>query len=196
MDCPICDYYERNKQKGKTTNMNTLTSGTKVSRQEAVDLIRNSKGKFITVTFTKKSDGTERVMNCRLGVKKDLKGTGRKIDTSKFIGVWDRTKHDYRVINIAGIKYLTIQGKEYAVDDSVITPTTVATTPSRAKINAPSTGLQYSVAEGATLQDLKTEVRSYIQQGWKPIGGLAIGVSDDVVSYNYKPRYLQAMTKE
>jgi len=183
------------KLKGK--QMNTVTSVQKVSRQEAVDLIRNSKGRFITVTFTKKSDGTDRMMNCRLGVKKDLKGTGRKIDTSKFIGVFDLQKTDYRVINIAGIKYLTIQGKEYAVDDSVITPTIVSTKPSF-KATTPNTkvvGLEYSVAEGKTIQDLKTEVRIYISKGWKPLGGIVLGV-DVNFSLSYTPRYLQAMIKE
>ena len=44
-----------------------------ISTEEAKQLIKDTKGKFFTVTFTKK-DGTTRVMNARLGVKAYLKG--------------------------------------------------------------------------------------------------------------------------
>jgi hypothetical protein len=43
-----------------------------ISRPEAKQMIKDTKGKFFTVTFTKK-DGTTRVMNARLGVKAYLK---------------------------------------------------------------------------------------------------------------------------
>ena len=53
---------------------------------------------FITVTFLKK-DGTIRKMNCRMGVKKHLKGGESTLDASKYVTVFDMTKGEYRAIN-------------------------------------------------------------------------------------------------
>ena len=63
-----------------------------------IDRILNSNGKIFTVEFTKK-DGTIRIMNCRLGVTKYLKGGSSTLDPNKFITVYDMQSKGYRAIN-------------------------------------------------------------------------------------------------
>lgn len=57
----------------------------------------NSNGKFLTVTF-KKKDGSIRVMNCRLGVTKHLKGGASTLNPEKYITVYDMQSKGYRAI--------------------------------------------------------------------------------------------------
>jgi hypothetical protein len=93
-----------------------------ITRDEAKRLIKDTKGKFFTVTFTKK-DGTERVMNARLGVKKYLKGGELPYDADEkgLIPVYDvklgKTQKDdaYRMVNLSTIKNLKIGNNEYTV---------------------------------------------------------------------------------
>ena len=72
-----------------------------------IDRILNSNGKIFTVEFTKK-DGTIRIMNCRLGVTKYLKGGSSTLDPNKFITVYDMQSKGYRAINKDAI--LTVRG--------------------------------------------------------------------------------------
>lgn len=67
----------------------------------------NSNGKICTVTFTKK-DGSIRVMNCRLGVTKHLKGGASTLDPEKYITVYDLKSEGYRAI--AKDQILAIKG--------------------------------------------------------------------------------------
>lgn len=90
---------------------------TNISLAEAIDVIMASKGKMITVEFTKRTDGTHRVMNCRLGVRKHLTGEGSKYSFADkdLIPVFDCKKMAYRVINARSVKKVRAGGKEYAV---------------------------------------------------------------------------------
>lgn len=63
-----------------------------------VDRILNSNGKIMTVKFVKK-DGSLRVMNCRLGVTKHLKGGSSTLNPDKFITVYDLKSEGYRAID-------------------------------------------------------------------------------------------------
>jgi hypothetical protein len=63
-----------------------------------VDRILNSNGKIMTVKFIKK-DGSLRVMNCRLGVTKHLKGGTSTLNPDKFITVYDLKSEGYRAID-------------------------------------------------------------------------------------------------
>jgi hypothetical protein len=65
--------------------------------------------KFFTATFIKK-DGSLRTMNCRLGVKKHLKGGEKKYNTEiyNYLTVYDMQKKGYRTININTLKELKI----------------------------------------------------------------------------------------
>ncbi len=73
------------------------------------ELILNSGGKFVTVTFTKK-DGSERVLNGRLGVTKHLKGGINTVDLDKFVVIYDMQAEGYRSINRQTIKSVKIDG--------------------------------------------------------------------------------------
>jgi hypothetical protein len=87
-----------------------------ISKQEATQIIKSTKGKYFTVSFTKK-DGTNRVMNARLGVKVYLKGGTLPYnpDEKGLIPVFDAKTKDYRMININTINKLVVGGVEYDV---------------------------------------------------------------------------------
>lgn len=65
---------------------------------EFIEKILRSNGKIMTIKFIKK-DGSLRVMNCRLGVTKHLKGGTSTLDPEKFITVYDLKSEGYRAIN-------------------------------------------------------------------------------------------------
>ena len=87
-----------------------------INRADAKTLIKATKGKFFTVTFTKK-DGTTRVMNARLGVKAYLKGGELPYDPESkgLIPVYDMGKQEYRMINTNTITNIKIGNKEFKV---------------------------------------------------------------------------------
>jgi len=63
-----------------------------------VERILSSNGKIFSVEFIKK-DGSVRLMNCRLGVTKHLKGGASTLDPNKFITVYDLQSKGYRAID-------------------------------------------------------------------------------------------------
>jgi hypothetical protein len=67
------------------------------------DLILASAGRFVTVTFTKKS-GELRTLTGRMGVTKHLKGGVSTLDSTKFITIFDMVNKGYRAINRETIK--------------------------------------------------------------------------------------------
>lgn len=87
-----------------------------ISVTEAIKLINGSKGRFFTVSFIKRGDNSLRTMNCRIGVQKGVKGTrkGRNRNTG-LITVFDMTNHEFRNINISGLRNIKVSGKEYQV---------------------------------------------------------------------------------
>jgi hypothetical protein len=87
-----------------------------ITKAEAKQLIKDTKGKFFTVTFIKK-DGTTRVMNARLGVKAYLKGGELPYDPEEkgLIPVYDVKTGDYRMVNVNTITKLKIGNNEYEV---------------------------------------------------------------------------------
>ena len=87
-----------------------------ITKEQAKQLIKDTKGKFFTVTFIKK-DGTERVMNARLGVKVYLKGGELPYnpDEKGLIPVYDVKTGGYRMVNVNTIKKLKIGNSEYNV---------------------------------------------------------------------------------
>lgn len=88
-----------------------------ITQQQAKQLIKDTKGRFFTVTFTKK-DGTTRVMNARLGVKAYLKGGELPYDPESkgLIPVFDIPKRAYRMVNVNTITKLKIGNNEYNVE--------------------------------------------------------------------------------
>jgi hypothetical protein len=95
-----------------------------ISSEEAKNLIKATNGKFFTVTFIKK-DGTERVMNARLGVKKYLQGGTLAFDAESkgLIPVFDLQAPDpekaYRMVSVDTISKLKIGGNTYTVVSSI-----------------------------------------------------------------------------
>jgi hypothetical protein len=87
-----------------------------ISKQEAAQIIKSTKGKYFTVSFTKK-DGTNRVMNARLGVKVYLKGGTLPYnpDEKGLIPVFDAKIKGYRMVNINTINKLIVDKVEYNV---------------------------------------------------------------------------------
>jgi len=68
--------------------------------------------KIFTVLFIKK-DGTLREMNCRLGVKKHLKGgeLGYDAKALNYLPVYDIQKEAYRMINVNTIQEIRFKGQ-------------------------------------------------------------------------------------
>ena len=91
-----------------------------IDKETAKELIFGTKGKFFTVKFIK-LDGSERVMNARLGVKKYLKGGTLKYDPAEFnyITVYDMGSKGYRTVNANTIQSLKIGNNEYVVPTTV-----------------------------------------------------------------------------
>tara|TARA_B110000503_G_scaffold76711_1_gene118324 strand:- start:482 stop:724 length:243 start_codon:yes stop_codon:yes gene_type:complete len=77
------------------------------------DLILKSAGRFVTVTFTKKS-GEDRTLTGRMGVTKHLKGGQSTLDANKYITIFDVVNKGYRAINRETIKSVTINHETHA----------------------------------------------------------------------------------
>jgi len=77
--------------------------------------IADSKGKFITVTFTK-NDGTIRTMNCRTGVTSKLSGGKSTVDHNKYLVVYDIKNNGYRCINRQSILSVKTMGKTITME--------------------------------------------------------------------------------
>lgn len=61
------------------------------------EVIENSGGKMLTVVFIK-ADGTERVLNGRVGVSKYVKGTGKAVN-DQYLTIYDVKNKGYRSVN-------------------------------------------------------------------------------------------------
>jgi hypothetical protein len=88
-----------------------------ITTTEAANLIRNSNGQFFTATFTKRSDGTLRTMNCRTGVTRHLHGGELSFNPAEkgLLIVFDAQKQGYRCIPLESITRLAISGQQYDV---------------------------------------------------------------------------------
>lgn len=88
-----------------------------ITAKQALEMIKESKGKIFSVTFVKK-DGTVRDMVCRREVLCHLKGgtLGYNPEDFNLIGVFDMKVQDYRSINLSTLQKLKMNGVEYVVD--------------------------------------------------------------------------------
>ena len=78
-----------------------------ISNNEAAILVKNYKGgQFFTVSFIKRTNGLLRTMNCRKGVKKDVKGEEHRynLENKNLICVRDVQNHKYRMISLENIR--------------------------------------------------------------------------------------------
>lgn len=78
-----------------------------------LEQIKKAENTFFHVEFIKK-DGSLRKMNCRLNVKKGVKGTGMSYNPIEkgLLPVWDLEKKNFRMINIKTITSLKIRKEE------------------------------------------------------------------------------------
>ena len=86
------------------------------SKVETVaEIIKAQGNKAVTVTFIKRTTGEKRVMNCRLGVKKHLKGGELKYDPKDYqlLTIYDLQKHDYRCISLDSVEKVVASGITY-----------------------------------------------------------------------------------
>ncbi|PHQ84129.1 MAG: hypothetical protein COB65_06315 [Thalassobium sp.] len=92
----------------------------KISKATAKDMIKGSKGKFVSVRFVKK-DGEVRDLNGRVGVHKSknapLKGVGLAYNPDDYglVGIFDAQKKDYRMVNVNTLSQLKVDGETYEV---------------------------------------------------------------------------------
>jgi len=102
-----------------------------IKRGDVVTFIRDeTTGKIFAVRFRKK-DGSIRDMVCRLGVKKGVKGVGRKgwvkgdtVANYGLLGVYDMNKIEkvgekgaFRMVNVETLINIKVNGVEYVVVD-------------------------------------------------------------------------------
>ncbi len=90
-----------------------------VTREQALNHINEKFGKFFTVVFIKRTNGEERRMLCRQGVKVHLAGgpPAYNFKEKDLIPVWDVQKAAYRSIPKEAITHIMIDGVWYNVED-------------------------------------------------------------------------------
>jgi hypothetical protein len=81
--------------------------------RETLAEIQKAEGTFFHVEFVKK-DGSLRKMNCRLNVKKGVKGTGMSYDPIEkgLLPVFDLEKRNFRMINLKTVTALKIRKEQ------------------------------------------------------------------------------------
>ncbi len=89
-----------------------------ITSDQAKNILKAHKnGKFFTVVFIKRTNGEERTMNCRKGVRKGVRGGGLKFDpvSKDLVGVFDIPKGQHRFISLEAIRRISINKKRYLV---------------------------------------------------------------------------------
>lgn len=85
--------------------------------ESKADLIRKlgENGRILTVTFIKRTTGELRVMNCRLGVKKGVKGIGMSYNPAEknLLGVYDMQNGGFRMIALESILKISGGGETH-----------------------------------------------------------------------------------
>lgn len=88
----------------------------KMSNKQKREILLTTKGKFFTASFIKQ-DGSERKMNCRMGVHKGLKGGKNSHEKhDEYVTVYDMAARGYRTINLETLKYIKMAGATITFD--------------------------------------------------------------------------------
>jgi hypothetical protein len=89
-----------------------------IDKTEAKQLIEDSKGLIFAATFTKK-DGTNRLMNARLG-KQYTSKTGKKApydpEQYNLLPVYDMKLKGFRMLNLNTLLSLSINNNKYIIE--------------------------------------------------------------------------------
>lgn len=89
-----------------------------ISQDEAQQMVKNYHGRqYFGVVFVKRTNGETRIMNCRKGVYKGVRGGGLSFNPvdKQLVGVHDRNIGQHRFISLDEIKSINMQGKRYIV---------------------------------------------------------------------------------
>ena len=75
-----------------------------------LNAINQSKGRFFTVEFIKRTNGENRIMLCRTGVRRGVTGFGLKFNPvdKGLKTVWDCNKRQFRMITLNSVSKLNI----------------------------------------------------------------------------------------
>tara|TARA_B100001250_G_C19450128_1_gene635618 strand:- start:388 stop:666 length:279 start_codon:yes stop_codon:yes gene_type:complete len=89
-----------------------------ITTNQAKKLIYNNDCKIFSVEFIKK-DGTHRLMNARLQVKKGVKGIGLRFkpEEHNLITAFDMQKGAFRMINCNNLVSLSTNKQKYLISD-------------------------------------------------------------------------------
>lgn len=87
---------------------------------EVLDFILTTHGRIFSIEFIKRTTGEKRLMVCRTGVSKGVKGVGRRFDTvdKGLVPVFDMQKDQHRMIPLEGIRRVKIDGQWHEVEQS------------------------------------------------------------------------------
>jgi hypothetical protein len=105
------------KTSGENVDYTNLTGKAKVDAVR--ELFAKSEGRWVSAVFIKRTDGTERAMTCRVGVKKYVKGVGLSFNPEKYAlqVVWEpkagKAEDAYRMVSLDGVISLKVDGTEY-----------------------------------------------------------------------------------
>ena len=88
-----------------------------ISLEEAIIKIEESEGKIFSVVFKKRTTGEWRKLIGRLGVHKNINGTGLKYDpaSKQLMTVYDMQNQGWRMINKESITALQTKGESYVI---------------------------------------------------------------------------------
>ena len=88
-----------------------------IDREEAIKIIKDSKGKIFGVSFVKRSTGELRHMTARLGVRKGVTGEGLKYDpeSRQLMTVYDMQKRGHRMVNTETLSRLNYKQINFIV---------------------------------------------------------------------------------
>lgn len=81
--------------------------------ETVINAIIEANGRIFSARFIK-ADGTSRTINCRVGVKKFLKGAG-KSHPKHLLNVYDMNNKGYRYVNLDTLESAQIDGKQYFI---------------------------------------------------------------------------------
>ena len=95
----------------------TLGQEKEVADQFLANLRELIGNRFVGLRYFSNSADTVKKYNISLGVKKHIKGTGRKDEPQFAFVAYDHNAKHYRTFNLANFKYLNFRGKFYSFED-------------------------------------------------------------------------------
>ena len=95
----------------------TLGQEKEVADQFLANLRELIGNRFVGLRYYSNSADAIKKYNISLGVKKHIKGTGRKDEPQFAFVAYDHNAKHYRTFNLANFKYLNFRGKFYSFED-------------------------------------------------------------------------------